>query len=182
MLMTAPPLQAGAAAQAKNRLAGHLLLVPAPELIAPVELVATPSSILVLRPHSAPTIIPTRLRDRIARLAAIRHTCVGIALEVMEGLQRFLAPAQFCLANLRAISMGLLTFAIPPLVAYGLWAQVPGWAETFPLNNVLSWGFLGGATITIGFAAAITTVLVQGVGTGIAMASRYLTRKGESAF
>jgi hypothetical protein len=112
----------------------------------------------------------------------VRHGAIGVALEVMEGLRTFLAPAQFCIRHARWVSMGLLTFTVPPLIAMGLWLSVPGWSDGFPLNAPLSWGFLVGLTVAIGFGSAMAAVFLQSAGTGVAMASRYLTRKGREAF
>lgn len=174
------------ASQAKSRLAGHLRLVPSPELIAPVELVAKPTAAPPSRQSAPPAPTPTpmrvNLRQRLARLAVIRHAAIGVALEVMEGVRAFLAPAAFCLRNARWVAMGLLTFIVPPLVAFGLWSQIPGWSEGFPLTAALSWGFLGGLTVAIGFGAAIVTVLIQSVCTGVALAARHVTSKGQNAF
>ena len=121
-------------------------------------------------------------RPRFARLAMVKNVGVGVMLEVMEGFRDFLAPAVFCFRNGMKIGMGVLTLTVPVMIATALWLRVPGWAEGFPITSPLTWGFLAGLSVAVGFAVAVAVVTLRGVLTGIQMAVRHLRRKGQTAF
>lgn len=187
MPASATPIRS--AAVAKERLGAalaaspHLRLVPPPELLHAVDLATrTPEPVAVA---PAVPVKPSRLaplRQRLARFAVVRHAAVGTVLTIMEGIRNFMGPAAFCVRHAPWIAMGLLTFTVPALIAGVLWRQVPGWSDAFPLNSFLSWGFLTGLTMAVGFTVAVATVMLQGVFTGLVQAARQLTRKGEKAF
>lgn len=166
----------------------HLRLVSASELQCAVDL--APSR--PVSPSTPVAHVPTlreratqklaQWRPRLNRLTVIKNVAVGVMLEVMEGFREFLAPAAFCVRNFPTIGMGVLTVTVPVMIATALWLRVPGWAEGFPVTSPLTWAFLAGLSVAVGFLAAMSVVTLRALLTGIQMAVRHLRRKGQTAF
>lgn len=197
--MSASVIPAHSATQAKARLGAvtgqaagsHLRLVSAGELQQAVDIEpaqsAQPRSIL-----DSAIVAPTRRellarrlatwRARLGRLAVIQSVVVGGILEVMDGLREFLAPLHFCLRHSLQIAMGALTVTVPAMLALALWLRVPGWFEGFPIASPLTWAFLAGLSVAIGFVVATAVVALRALLTGIQLATRHLRRKGQTAF
>lgn len=135
---------------------------------------------------------PSRWRQGLrvmgAPFRALSHALLGAALVIVEAIPRTLAPVAFTLRNLHRIFLALVIVGAPALGAGFLWAWVPGWRESFPLNQVghaqgwMSIGFLVGLYIALGFVAVVIGVLLRGMGRGVAGSTRALATRGETAF
>lgn len=166
----------------------HLRLVSASELQRAVDLAPSrplaPSTPVVHTPTLRERAVQkwAQWRPQLSRLIVVKNVAVGVVLEIMEGFREFLAPAAFCLRNGLQIGMGLLTVAVPIMIATALWLRVPGWAEGFPIASPLTWAFLTGLSVAVGFLVAMSVVTLRALLTGIQMAVRHLRRKGQTAF
>lgn len=180
------PPQSAAAAKLRLGLAlgsnpdtqARLRLVQGQELVNPVTLRAPPAA----APQAPKVTRLGKLRQRLDRLTLFRHAILGGVIEVMDGVRQFMAPAAFVARNALWVAIGLLTVGVPVAIAFLLWRHVPGWSIAFPLRSPLSWAFLAGLSVALGFVGLVIAVLGRAAVRGIRQGGQRLSDKGVQAF